>query len=312
MLMPKFDHGEARSLRGASLELSGDNGKSLLYAGGTDLIPRLKYGLASAEKLIGLKSIPPRPPKLNGGGDLILDALTVLNDLAADQLVREHSPMLALAALSVASNQVRNWATLGGNLCQETRCLYYNQSHAYQFVEPCFKRGGELCYLVPKGKKCWAVFMSDLAPALITLQSWVELIRGEEVRVLSLDKMYSGDSAGPLALERGEIVSRVMIPPLPRGSGWAFTKFSLRGGMEFAGFSLAAVITGDRDSGTCLGAELTCGAIGGGPLRVEGLGECWPGKSPARSCSGTRPKRWAMGSGPIPTTATRRPTSRRS
>lgn len=252
---------------------------AVLSSGGTELIPRMKYGLVSQKQLVSLKGVPCRPPAVNPQGELCLDALSLLADLVTDPQVKRAAPLVAEAAREVASNQVRHMATLGGNLCQQSRCLYFNQSHAYQFVEPCFKRGGELCYLVPKGKKCWAVFMSDLAPALIALEARVELVNAEGARVLPLESLYSGDSLSPLALEPGEIVARLLVPPLPPRSGAAFLKFSLRGGVEFAGLNLAAVLTRDPESGQCTRARLIVGAVSGGPLRARKAEQLLTGKA---------------------------------
>ena len=256
------------------------NGQALLYAGGTELFPRMKYGLSRCRGLISLKGIAPREPEINAAGELVLDALTALNRIAENREVRAHSPVLAQAARAVASNQIRNSATLGGNLCQESRCLYYNQSHAFQFVEPCFKRGGDLCYLVPKGKKCWAVFMSDLATPLLVLGAQAELVAAQGQRRVPLAELYSGDSLRPLALEPDEIVARVFVPPQPSGVGTAFVKFALRGGIEFGGFNLAARVALEAGSGACARADLVCGCIGGGPIRVGEVEKMLSGRVP--------------------------------
>ena len=169
MRLPKFEYLQPTSREEAFRLLQEHGSRAQLVAGGTDLYPRMKYGLAHPDVLISLRGLSTTPPSEDPNGDLHIDALMTLSDLAGSQTIVEKAPLLSEAALSVASNQIRHMGTLGGNLCQENRCYYYNQTHTFQFVEQCFKRNGDLCYLIPKGKKCWAVFSSDTAPALISL-----------------------------------------------------------------------------------------------------------------------------------------------
>jgi 4-hydroxybenzoyl-CoA reductase beta subunit len=270
MLLPKFEHLKARRVEEAVSLLSEDTGaESLLMAGGTELLPRMKYGLATCRRLVSLRGAPARPPRRDSSGGLVLDSLTLLADLADDPLVGSEWPMIAEAAWEVASNQVRNMATLGGNLCQETRCLYFNQSHSHQFREPCFKRGGGLCHFAPKGKKCWAVFMSDLAPALLSLGATLAIAGPGGRRSAPLAELYTGDPLSPLGLERGELIAEVLVPPAGENRGWGYTKFALRGGTEFAAFNLAAVLELDASGASCRRARLTAGAVAGGPVAVD-------------------------------------------
>lgn len=256
----------------------GIEGGSLLAAGGTELLPRMKYGLVSCRRVVSLKGIQSQAPRVNKQGELVLDALVLLADLVTDPTVSSGWPMLSAACWEVASNEVRNMATLGGNLCQDSRCLYFNQSHAYQFIEPCFKRGGGHCYLIPKGKKCWAVFMSDVATALLCLGARVEIVGPAGGRTTDLAEIYTGRSLEPLALAPGEVLARVLVPPLGPGNGWAYHKFALRGGTEFAGLNLAAVVEADASAGVCRAARLVAGAITGGPVRVTRVNDLMAGK----------------------------------
>lgn len=282
MLLPKFDYIQPDSLQEASRLLADKGGAARLMAGGTDLLPRMKYDLLSCDSLVSLGGIPAQEPELSPDGGLRVHAMMRLADLAANPLIVQHAPCLAEAALEVASNQVRQMATLGGNLCQDARCLFYNQAHTYQFMEPCFKRGGDLCYFMPKGKKCWAVFMSDTATALIALRAEVELLREAETRRLPLLELYSGDSSAPLTLLPGEILQSVIAPPISgspgRARGSAFIKFAMRGGVEFAGLNAAAVLSLEADS-TCREAIVAVGAVGSAPLLAEEAGQSLSGQT---------------------------------
>ena len=233
MHLPKFEHQRPKSVEEALQLIKEYGSRAQIVAGGTDLYPRMKYGLLRPEAIISLKGVPVQSPATTGKGGLYLDGLMPLTGVVRSPLILEKAPLLAEAALSVASNQIRHMATLGGNLCLETRCTYYNQSHTYQYVEPCFKRNGDRCYLIPKGKKCQAVFMADTVPALICLDAKVEIQTDTKSRQVPVEALYTGDPLSPLALSEGELVRGVIIPDAAPIRGAGFTKFSLRGGMEW-------------------------------------------------------------------------------
>jgi len=237
-----------------------------LAAGGTDLFPRMKYGLTQPEVVVSLKGVSIDLPKVTKTGKLYLNALMPLADVERNAEVGAIVPLLADAIRSVGSNQIRHMGTLGGNICLENRCTYYNQSHTFQFVEPCFKRKGSRCYLIPKGKKCVAVFQADTVPALICLDAKVEIIAADKSRQLLLEKLYTGDALKPLALSQDEIIARVIIPQPQPVRGTAFSKFSLRGGLEFAALSVAVRLDMDDKGDRCAAARIALGAVSSGPV----------------------------------------------
>jgi CO/xanthine dehydrogenase FAD-binding subunit len=269
MHLPKFEHLYPASIKEAARLLKKYGSNARLAAGGTDLFPRMKHGLTQPEVVVSLKSLSIDSPRVTKGGKLHLNALMPLADVARLAAVRERAPLLAEAIMAVGSNQIRHMGTLGGNICLENRCSYYNQSHTFQFVEPCFKRNGSRCYLIPKGKKCVAVFQADTVPALICLDSKVEIIAADNSRQLHLEKLYTGDALEPLALSQDEIVSKVIIPKPEPVRGTAFSKFSLRGGMEFAALTVAVRLDLADKSGSCGAACITVGAVSTGPVRAR-------------------------------------------
>jgi 4-hydroxybenzoyl-CoA reductase beta subunit len=268
MLLPKFEHLCPTSIEEAAQLLGRHGNKARLAAGGTDLFPRMKQGLTRPEVVISLKGLAINTPRVNREGDLYINALMPLADIIRSPEVIGKAPMLAEAIACVGSNQVRHMGTLGGNICLENRCTYYNQSHSFQFVEPCFKRGGDRCYLLPKGKKCLAVFSADTVPALICLDAKVEIVAAAGRRQLPVEKLYTGDALQPLSLSRDEIISAVIITNPQTVQGAAFTKFSLRGGLEFAGLTVAACLEMANGSGTCSAARITAGAVSARPVRA--------------------------------------------
>jgi len=239
-----------------------------LYAGGTDLFPRIKYRVTLPEVVISLKKPISRARVIADDQFLSLDAVIPLAQVVRSETVREHASILTEAASAVGSYQIRHMGTLGGNLCLENRCMYYNQSHTFQFVEPCFKREGDLCYHVPKGERCWAVCCGDTALALIALNAQVEIVSAANTRQISVEGLYSGYSLRPLAIFPSEMVSRILVPKASLQRGSAFVKFSLRGGLEFAGLSVAVVLEMMDDLVTLNRARIVVGSVSSAPIRA--------------------------------------------
>ena len=269
MHLPRFEHLYPVSIKEAAQLLKKHGTRAQLAAGGTDLFPRMKQGLTQPEVVVSLKGLFIDSPGVAEEGKLHLNALTPLADIARLATVRERAPLLAEAIGSVGSNQIRHMGTLGGNICLENRCSYYNQSHAFQFVEPCFKRNGSRCYLIPKGKKCVAVFQADTVPALICLDAKVRITAADNSRQLLLEKLYTDDALKPIALSQDEIIDKVIIPQPEPVRGTAFSKFSLRGGLEFAALTVAVRLDMADKVGSCAAARITVGAVSSGPLRAR-------------------------------------------
>ncbi|MDY7037256.1 MAG: FAD binding domain-containing protein, partial [Thermodesulfobacteriota bacterium] len=186
-----------------------------VLAGGTDLLPACKLRntrpalLVSLNKIQGLKGI-----RVHDGGGLKIGAMTSLYEVRHDSSIIKHHGALAQAASCVGAMQHQHMGTLGGNLCLNTRCIYYNQSDTWRKSrEVCFKMGGDVCHVVPKGRKCYAVFSGDTAPALIALDARVILMNGSGERIMPAGELYTGDGMEPNALKHNEILSEIRLPP---------------------------------------------------------------------------------------------------
>lgn len=220
MLLPRFQLLQPKSIEQATELLGKHEAAARIMAGGTDVLPRMKYGLESPGYVIGLSNLPVFEP-VDSDGFLLLDSLMSLTDVARSEIIRQNAFGLAEAAYAVGSYQIRNMGTLGGNLCLETRCMYYNQQHSYQFVEPCFKRNGDRCYFIPKGKQCWAVFVADTAPVLFSLDASVEVLSNGSPKRIPIDEFYTcGFPINPLLVE-GQIDGQASM-----ALGHAFTPFT--------------------------------------------------------------------------------------
>ena len=268
MLLPKFEYHGPTSVKEATHLLNEIDAQVKILAGGTDLFPRMKYGVVRPEHLISLKEIPIEPPIQLENGAICLDAHITLSEIVRSPLIRKRVPLLAKASERVASQEIRNMATLAGNICQESRCLYYNQSHRFQFVDPCFKRGGEMCYFAPKGKKCFAVYMGDLAPALMCLDAQVRILGNDGEKQVPLESIFSGDALRPHNLNSDEVLTKVIISSQPNCTGWSHIKYSLRGGVEFAALNIATILKVKEGGKTCEQAGIVVDAIAPAPMRA--------------------------------------------
>lgn len=281
MLLYDFDYERAGGIEDAVARLASLGPDACAIAGGTDLLTNMRSEVVRPGVLVGLGAIEPEPPARLADGALRIDALSRLADLVESPLVAAHAPMLAAAAHAVGGHQIRQMGTLGGNLCQETRCLQYNQRHDYQFVAPCYKRGGERCYPFPQNRPgvCWAVHMSDVAPALMVLGAELEVVGEQGVRRLPVDALYTGDGLRPVALAGAELIRAVILPPAPPRSGWGFHKATVRGGLEFGMAVMAVRLALDAD-GTCTDARIALGAIRERPVQARNAERLIAGATP--------------------------------
>lgn len=271
MILFDFEYEPARSLPEASALLSRLGEGARAMGGGTDLLPKMRIAITRPTAIVGLSGIEPEPPSVTAEGGLRIDGLTTLAALARAPLVTTNLPMLAESARVVGSDQVREMGTLAGNLCQDTRCLELNQKHDYQFKAKCFKRGGECCYPFPNNRpgRCWSVYMSDIAPALIALNAEIETVHAAGGRRLAVADMFSGQGIDPISLEPAELISAVITPPLPANFGWGYHKSSRRGGFEYAIAVIAVTLTLDASRQACTDARIVIGAIREKPVRVH-------------------------------------------
>ncbi len=208
-------------------------------AGGTDLVVNLRRGLEKPALLVDLVGVPGLDALSWSDAGCEIGACVTLARLAADARVRKELPVLAQAAQAVAAPTHRSAATLGGNLCLDTRCVYYNQSEGWRRSNGyCLKRGGEICHVAPRGKRCHAAFSGDVAPALLALDARIEL----PSRVIALKDLYRDDGAAHLALAPGEFILRVRVPRPALGVRAAYRKVRLRGSIDFPLAGVAVVL----------------------------------------------------------------------
>lgn len=266
---------EFRLFRPASaadaVRLRAEHPASRFIAGGTDLLPNMRRGLVSAEVLIDLSDVGELGDMRREGERLRIGAGTSLATIAADALVRERLPALAEAALAVAGPTHRTAATLGGNLCLETRCQYFNQSEHWRAANRfCLKLDGDTCRVAPKSSRCYAAFSGDVAPALLALGAEVELLGPQGVRRLPLTDFYVDDGMRWLALEADELLLAVTVP-LVAGRASSYEKIRVRGAIDFPLAGVAVVMR--RDGDTLAELRIACTGVSSRPEFIAGLDE---------------------------------------
>ncbi len=241
--MPDFELKRAANLDEAVAWLAA-NPDARLLAGGTDLLPNLRRGIEPARVLIDLGAVHGLSDIALSGAGLRLGARVTLARLAADASIAQQVPALAEAARAVAGPGHRNAATLAGNLCLDTRCVFYNQSEWWRAANGyCLKRGGDTCHVAPQGKRCHAAFSGDLAPVLLVLGAEVELVSARGTRHIALAELYRDDGAAHLTIARDEVLAAVRVPASGPELRSGYRKARTRGAMDFALAGVACALT---------------------------------------------------------------------
>ncbi len=279
--------------------------KAMIIAGGTDCLGLLKNKVLPLypAALVNIKNIPGLNYIEEDSGGLRIGALAKLADLASSPVVREKYGVLAEAANSVASPQIRNMGTLGGNLCQEVRCLYYRCSPLTGRDYFCLRKGGRSCFAVTGdnryhailgGKGCFAVGPSDTAVALSALEAKIAIKGANADRLIPIADFFTvlGNVLGA-----DEMVQEIQVPGLPAGGKQAFRKFRLRKAIDFAVVSLASLITVER--GACEDARIVIGAVAPTPFRAREAEEAIRGKSITAETAGAAANAAVAGALPL-------------
>ncbi|MFQ5817210.1 MAG: FAD binding domain-containing protein [Terriglobia bacterium] len=272
MSMPAFSVLRPRRLEEALEQLSARGAEAMLVAGGTDVVPNLRMKLFAPRSLIDLKGLRELVGiAFDSERGLRIGALTTIAAIAESAMVRQHYPVLALAAGSIASPPLRNMGTLGGNLCLETRCLWYNQSYSWRKACGfCLKKDGDVCHVAPGGKFCWAVWSGDTAAALFTLDAEIEIAGPRGRRRLPLAGFYKHDGMDRIDLGRGEILTAVHVPAQMAGYCGRYDKLRIRSAIDYPLAGVAVVIK--FANGTCQDARIALTGMNPAPVRVEEAG----------------------------------------
>jgi 4-hydroxybenzoyl-CoA reductase subunit beta len=259
-----FRFHQPRSIEDAARLLADDGPDAMLLAGGTDLLPNMKRRHQTPKTLIALRGVEELKKQTNGNGLRLGAGLTLTEITRSKQIQKEH-PGLFQAAVQVATPHLRNMGTLGGNLCLDTRCSYYNQNYEWRkAIDFCMKKDGEICWVATASKRCLAVSSTDTAPALISLGARVHLVSAAGERLVDLAELYNNDGIDYLTRRPDEILREV---ELPAAGEWrsCYWKLRRRGSFDFPLLGVAAAVKQAPD-GTVEDARIVLGAVSSHPL----------------------------------------------
>jgi 4-hydroxybenzoyl-CoA reductase subunit beta len=281
MNLPEFELIQPHSLQEACAMLGEHDRNTVLLAGGTALIVALRYRLSTPAVVIDLKGVTALDTVgRNESGGLAIGSMVTLENLEKSPLVLNQFPYLAQAIQLVAVPPIRRKATIGGNLCLDTRCIYYNQTEFWRSgQEACFKRGGKICHAVEKGRRCQSVYQGDLAPLLLALGALVKIASAKGERVIPLAEFFTGRGEKPNVLKSEEILAEVHIPPSTNGVSGAYEKLRVREGMDFPMAGVAVTLKKDRD-GKIEQIKMVLGAVASSPIEVPNAGQLLQGHKP--------------------------------
>jgi 4-hydroxybenzoyl-CoA reductase subunit beta len=244
MRLPRFRYLAPSSLAEAAAALADLGPQAQLLAGGTDLFPNMKRRQQTPGTVIGLRGIAAlraRSSEASGPSrGFVIGALTRLTEIERDRELAAAWPALARAASLVATPPIRNMATLGGNLCLDTRCSYYDQTEEWrQAIGYCMKREGDTCWVAPSSPRCWAVSSSDTAPVLCAIGAEISLVSAAGERRIPASELFADDGMQYLTRRPDEIVSQIWVPAPAEGERSAYVKLRRRGSFDFPVLGIA-------------------------------------------------------------------------
>ena len=242
-------------------------------AGGTDLVPNMKHKLFTPGHLVALKGIGEMHGIEEEDGGVRIGACETLDDVAADPLIRERLPSLADACSEISGPQLRRMGTIGGNLCLDTRCTYYNQTYFWRkSLGFCLKKDGDECHVIPGGTRCVAAHSADTPPVLMTLDAVAEIAGPDGRREVAITDFFTSDGVWNRKMEPGELVVAIRVPDPEPGTRAAFRKLRQRDAIDFPILNMA-VTARLADDGTVEAMRMVVSALGSYPRQIGKLEE---------------------------------------
>jgi 4-hydroxybenzoyl-CoA reductase subunit beta len=275
--LPQFKLLRPRSVEEALRYLAEHSGNLRILAGGTDLIPSMRQKLFEPEFVLDVRAIKSLCGIQKSDHGVEIGALTTLREIERSDFLRRHFPVLTEAAATVASPVLRNMGTIGGNICLDTRCLWYNQSLTWRKACGfCIKKDGDLCHVAPGGTKCWAAFSGDTPAALLCLNAEIEIAGADGSRRIPLRDFYTGLGDTYRKLQPNELVTRVFLPAAAADFKGVYRKLRIRGSIDYPLAGVAVALK--RSNGHIADARIGITAVNPAPMLVKGAAELLQGK----------------------------------
>ena len=279
MSLPAFRILQPRTVAEACKMLDEHGPGAMIIAGGTDVIPNLQMKLFAPRVLVDIKPLSELSRiEFSPARGLTIGATASLTHILETPWLAREFPVLASAISTIAGPLQRNMGTIGGNLCLETRCRWYNQSHFWrQSLGGCLKKDGDICHVAPGGKFCWAAWSGDSAPAFLTLDAEVEIAGISGARRIALHDFYKNDGKDRIALARNELLIAVHVPPHMSRRRGVYHKLRVRDSIDYPLVGVAVAMQVDS-SGICRDARVALSAVNPAPLLVPDLAQNLVGK----------------------------------
>jgi 4-hydroxybenzoyl-CoA reductase subunit beta len=280
--LPQFKLLRPRTLDEALSLLAKPAGESpaatRVVAGGTDLIPSMRQKLFEPEYVLDIRNVAGLKDIRQTDRGVEIGALASLTSIEQSALLRRRYPVLTEAAATVASPLLRNMGTIGGNICLDTRCLWYNQSLTWRKgCGFCIKKDGDLCHVAPGGTQCWAVFSGDTPPALLCLAAEIEIASASGSRWMPLSDFYTGEGDAYRNLRSDELLTRIFLPESSADYRGVYRKLRVRGSIDYPLAGVAVVMK--KSNGHIADARVAITAVNPAPLLVKGAGEFLAGQT---------------------------------
>lgn len=280
MKLPPFEYLEPATVLEALSMLDAYRDRVQIIAGGTEVVNRLKLRLIRPDYIMNIKKLPDLGGIAEQEQEVVIGANVSLNEIRDSSLLQDQYKAIAEAAFQVAAPPLANMGTIGGNILQNTRCLFYNQSEiVLKGLEVCHKRGGASCLAVRGGKRCFSVYQGDMAPALIAFDARCVLEKSGSRRTIPIIDLFTGIGTQPFSIENNELLTGIIIPKQNGAYGSAYRKLRLRGSMDYPLASAAAFLALSTD-GKFAVSRLVIGAAGPAPKIVDRASAALLGKLP--------------------------------
>jgi 4-hydroxybenzoyl-CoA reductase subunit beta len=265
--LPPFEYLIPKNLDDA-VKLLGERGKdAMLVAGGTDLFPNMKRRQFEPKYLVGINALRELRGVRRENSNIVIGTGTTLTQLSNDPAIQHSHSALSTAASLVSSPQLRNAGTIGGNLCLDTRCNYYDQTYFWRkAIGFCMKKDGDVCLVAPGGSRCWAISSTDGAPVAVALDARVRLVGPNGAREIPASALYRDDGMNYLTKARDEILTEIVLPPAD-GLKSTYLKLRRRGSIDFPLLGVAAALR-VAPNGVVEHARLVLGAIASHPVEA--------------------------------------------
>lgn len=249
-----------------------------VLAGGSDLVVNLRNKLFTPQYVLDIKGIKDLEGIKENKEGLSIGALTTLTEISQNAFISENCPVLKLAAGLVAGPNIRNMGTIGGNICLDTRCYWYNQSYFWRkSCNFCLKKDGDICHVAPGGKYCWAAYSGDTAPALLTLDASIRILSPKGEKIVALKDFFIMDGIKKYNLSSDEVITEILIPKEKANCKGVYKKLRIRDSVDYP---LAGVaVTGKvNEEGVCQAVSVALTAVNPAPVLVPEITELLLGK----------------------------------